>query len=313
MPTDDAPNERIVAILNPSSGSSDGDYRERIETALRERGAPFEFRETTEERDGKTLAREAKAEGVVRIMACGGDGTVTAVINGIGPNEPGAPPVVLIVVPGGTANLVAAALGVPEDVAEAVALAFDGEDLDVDLGRRDDTLFALGIGVGLTERLVTGATSEAKEKIGRLAYLLAMLKEVGTRPQRFELCLDGGERIHDEGVAVVIANTGEIGHGLSFAPNARLDDGRLDVCVLRHFGALDLLRLGFNTLVGRLGQDRAMRFYQAARVELDADPPLGVQIDGEPAEAKTPIVAEAIPKALRVRVPRDAESDPKRD
>ena len=237
-------------------------------------------------------------------MACGGDGTVTAVVNGLGANEEGVTDISLTIVPGGTANLVAAALGIPTDPEEAVGLAFEGADRVVDLGRRDDTLFVLGVGVGLTERLVSQASADAKERIGRWAYLFAMLKELGARPHRFELLLDGGERVTSRGVAIVIANTGEMGHGLRFAPDARLDDGLLDVCVLRHFGAGDLLRFGARTLTGRLREDRALDFYQSRRVELRADPPLEVQIDGEPVEAKTPIVAEAIPGALRVRVPR---------
>ena len=162
--------------------------------------------------------------------------------------------------------------------------------------------------MGLTERLVSDASAEAKEKIGRWAYVLAMLKELGARPHRFELVLDGGKRSVDHGVALVIANTGEMGHGMAHAPDARLDDGLLDVCVLRRFGFRDLLRLGARTLAGDLRHDRALAFHQARRVELRADPPLEVQIDGEPVAAKTPIVAEALPRALRVRVPRDAEA-----
>ncbi len=295
---------RIVVILNPESGSSDDDYRAQVERALKDGGADYEIRETTKERSGKVLAREAREEGIRSVMACGGDGTVTAVINGLEANRPGEPPVTLSIVPGGTANLVAAALGISSEIDEAVKVALTGEERDIDLGRRDDTLFALGIGVGLTERLVSQASTEAKEKIGRWAYLFAMLKELGAKPHRFELVLDGGEAIEDMGVAIVIANTGEIGHGVSFAPDAKLDDGRLDVCVLRHFGFADLVRLGVRTLTGRLREDRAMTFHQARHLELRADPPLEVQIDGETVSAKTPIVCEAVPRALRVRVPQ---------
>ncbi|RYG31133.1 diacylglycerol kinase family lipid kinase [bacterium] len=304
MPTDHAPDARIVVILNPGSGSSDEGLRDTLEKALRDGGADYEIRETTKERDGAVLAKEAREEGVRQVMACGGDGTVMAVINGLGANDEESPAVTLSIVPGGTANLIAAALGVPTDPEEAVKVALEGEERDVDLGRRDETLFALGIGVGLTERLVSEASTEAKEKIGRWAYLFAMLKEIGAKPNRFELQLDGGETIRDHGVAMVIANSGELGHGMRFAPDAKLDDGKLDVCILRHFGIGDVFRLGVRTLTGGLREDRALTFHQAHRVEFKADPPLEVQIDGEPVEAKTPIVAEAIPKALRVRVPQ---------
>lgn len=299
----------MVVILNPASGSSGEGFREEVEAAFQAKGAQYEIRETSEAKDGAALAREVREEGAGCVVVCGGDGTVMAVINGLGENKPGASPVTFAIVPGGTANLIAAALGIPTEVEEAVAVALEGTEREIDLGRRDETLFALGIGVGLTERLVSEASSEAKEKIGRWAYLFAMLKEIGARPHRFELILDEGEPIRDRGVAVVIANTGDFGGGMRFAPDARLDDGRLDVCVLRHFGVADIVRLGFRTLTGHLREDRALAFYQARRVELRATPPLEVQIDGEPVDAKTPIVAEALPKALRVRVPRKADGD----
>lgn len=292
-------------ILNPAGGTSDDDLRASIEKALKEGGADYEIRETTKERDGAVLAREARAEGVTHVAACGGDGTVMAVVNGLGANEEGKPPVTLSILAGGTANLIATALGLPTEPEEAVAVALGGKERDIDLGRRDDTLFVLGIGVGLTERLVSQTSSEAKEKIGRLAYLLALLKELGARPHGFELVLDGGKKVQSRGVALVIANTGEIGHGMSFAPDAKLDDGLLDVCVLHRFDFLDVVRLGFRTLLGKLKHDRAMSFHQSRRVELKADPPLEVQIDGEPVEAKTPILAESLPKALRVKVPAE--------
>jgi len=304
MSQDAVPKSSLVVILNPSGGTADNELRAKIERTLQQKGADFEIRETTKERDGAVLAREARKEGVRQIAACGGDGTVMAVVNGLGVNEDGKPPVTLSIFPGGTANLIAAALGIPTDPEEAVAVAMEGEERDIDLGRRDETLFVLGIGVGLTERLVSQASSEAKEKIGRWAYLLAMLKELGARPNRFDLVLDGGEKIQSRGVAVAIVNTGDIGHGMRFAPEAKLDDGRLDVCILSHFGPLDALRLGVRTIFGKVQTDRAMTFYQSRRIELQAHPPLEVQIDGEPVEAKTPIVTEALPKALRVRVPR---------
>lgn len=290
-------------ILNPGSGSSDQEFRENLEKALQKRGANFEIRETTKEKSGADHARKAKEEGFLNVTACGGDGTVMSVINGLGENQQGSSPVTLSIIPAGTANLLATALKIPTDIEEAIAVAFDGAKRDIDLGRRDDTLFALGIGVGLTERLVSQASSEAKEKLGRFAYFFALIKEVGAKPHHFQLCLDGGPSIPSHGVAVVIANVGDLGRGMHFAPDAKPDDGMLDVCILHRFHLLDVFRLGFHAVFGGLQKDRELTFHKARRIELEAKPPLEVQIDGEPVEAKTPILAEILPNALRVRVP----------
>jgi len=299
-----ASSERMVIILNPGSGSSDEGFRERLEKAFQQRGAAFEIRETTKQKSGADLAREAREEGILHVAACGGDGTVMSVINGLGENRKDSPRVTLSIIPAGTANLLATALEIPTDPEEAVAVALDGVERDIDLGRRDDTLFALGIGIGLTERLVSQAGTEAKEKLGRFAYFLALIKEIGAKPHEFQLCLDGGKAIRSQGVAVVIANVGDLGRGMHFAPDAKPDDGMLNLCILHRFGVLDVFRLGFLAIFGGLKKDRELTFLKARRVELEAKPPLQVQIDGEPVEAKTPIVAEVLPNALRVRVPR---------
>ncbi|MBV9468041.1 MAG: diacylglycerol kinase family lipid kinase [Abitibacteriaceae bacterium] len=302
-------NKPMIVILNPASGSVDENYRPQIEKALQIRGAEFEVRETTKEKGGGELAAEAVREGATHLVACGGDGTVMAIVNGIGKNDPGsesqAQPsqVTLSIIPGGTANLLAAALDIPTTIDEAVAVAVAGEDREIDLGCCGEHLFALGLGLGLTERLVSQASAQQKEKFGKLAYAIAMLKELGARPHTFSFKLDDKRSRRAKGVAIVIANAGEIGGGVRFAPRAKMDDGLLDLCILHRFYFRDFLRMAIRGLLGQLQQDRAVSFFQARRVEIRSDPPLDLQIDGEEVDKEVPLVAEVKPKALRVRVP----------
>jgi YegS/Rv2252/BmrU family lipid kinase len=391
-------NEKLIVILNPKSGSSGPDFRRDIETALQSRGAEYEIRLTTLEISGGQLAQEAIVEGAIHLVACGGDGTVMSVVNGVGKsdrrlqerpqttkkqnesaegetqnsktgdeasantsnadnansdnaNEEEAsankanaadakssdaksndesapsstaskdsktqdekardegeekedmPSVTLSIVPGGTANLLAQALGIPTDVESAVACVVAGEDRVIDLGRCGEYLFALGLGIGLTERLVSQASTQAKEKIGRLAYVVAMLKELGAKPHTFTLKRDDKRSHRKRGVAVVIANAGEIGGKMKFAPDALMDDGLLDVCILHRFFLRDVFRMMWSTLIGDIRQDRAISFYQARHIELGSNPPLDLQIDGEVVDLTTPLVVDVVPRALRVRVP----------
>ena len=164
-------NERMTVILNPASGSAGEDLHAVVEQALRARGAEFEIRETTPEIGGDQLAEAAVREGAEHIVACGGDGTVMAVVNGIGKTDEGRKPgvdpkVTMSIIPRGTANLLAAALEIPTDTEEAIAVAVAGEDHFIDLGRCCEYLFALGIGLGLTERFVAKSSAEEKEKLG---------------------------------------------------------------------------------------------------------------------------------------------------
>ncbi|MDF2439527.1 MAG: hypothetical protein JWN98_511 [Abditibacteriota bacterium] len=318
----------LIVILNPASGSSDADFKAAVESALQSRGAEYELRLTTPEISAAVLATEAVRDGAEHIIACGGDGTIMSVVNGLATAEAEAkeaakaengeetvplvsdtkpevrePQVTLSIVPGGTANLVATALGISSDVEEAVATALVGEDRVIDLGRCGEHRFALGLGLGLTERLVSQASARDKERFGKLAYGFAMLRELGARPHNFRVRLDGGRIKRARGVAVVVANAGDIGGKMQFAPRAEMDDAKLDLCILHRFYFRDLVRMFVRLLLGQLPADRAVSFFQARRIEIHSDPPLDLQIDGEVVDQVIPLVAEVLPRALKVRVP----------
>lgn len=286
-----------------------------MEAAFAQRGATPDIRATTPSVSATQLAKAAVKEGVTHLVVCGGDGTVMGAVNGLGcedtvvrrdqPAEAQTrPQVTLSIIPAGTANLLATALHIPVDVEKAVETAMTGVDKEIDLGWCGDHLFALGLGLGLTEKLVSQASAVQKERLGKLAYAIAMLRELGARPHQFTFRLDGGSSQRARGVAVVVANAGEIGGGVCFAPDARMDDDRLDLCILHRFHWHDLLRMAWRALRRQLPQDRAVSFYQARRIEIGSQPPLDLQIDGEPVDEQTPLAATVIPRALRVRVPR---------
>jgi YegS/Rv2252/BmrU family lipid kinase len=295
----------LIVILNPKSGSSGPDFRAQIEAALQGNSASYEIRETQPDVSAAELARAAAQEGATHIIAAGGDGTIMSVVNGLG-REGGAK---LSIIPGGTANLLATALGIPADPEKAVQVALTGQEQVLDLGECGDKLFALGLGLGLTEKLVSQASAEEKEKLGRLAYLKAMLEELGARPSRFKFQLDDNEPQLAAGVAAVVANAGDIGGGLHFAPDAKMDDGLLDLCILHRFYWRDFVRLIWRGLRGDLPEDRVVSFYQAKKIRLEATPPLDLQIDGEVVDMQTPLEAKVRPKGLRVTVPRMAEEN----
>ncbi|HEX9996351.1 MAG TPA: diacylglycerol kinase family protein [Abditibacterium sp.] len=294
----------IVAVFNPKSGSSGEEFRAEIEKALQSRGADFEIRETDVNDGAIPAVCSAVEEGVEQIIACGGDGTIMSAVNGLAKAE-SEPKTIFSIIPGGTANLLAQALGIPQDVEKAVEIALAGRDRLIDLGECGPHVFALGLGMGLTEKLVSGASAKEKEVLGRLAYGKAMLAELGQKPHRFSFQLDGGEKQSAAGVAIVVANAGEISNNWKFAPDAEMDDGVLDLCILHRFYFRDLLRLMWRGLLGNLPEDRAISFFQAKTIEIQSNPPLDMQIDGEEVDTKPPLSIKVRPKALLVRVPHE--------
>ncbi len=315
-------NDVLALIFNPASGSARAaaddngipGFREQIEKALQAQNANYEFYETTKERGADAIAQQLAKEGAQHIVVCGGDGTVMGAVNGLfrGQEKTDVPNPILSIVPAGTANLLATALGISTEVEKAVKTAIEGRDTEIDLGRCGESVFALGLGLGLTERLVSQASARDKEKLGKWAYAKAMYNELGAPPTKFRFKIDNGAEQTDSGVAVVVANAGDMGGKLQFAPDARMDDGLLDLCILHRFSIKDAARMLVKMLIGKLPSDRAVTFLQAKEIEILSEPPLDLQIDGEEVDGGTPLTASVMPNALRVRVPQeqiDEETD----
>ena len=290
----------FAIIINPGGGNSDEEFATKIRDGFQASGRKFLSLETDPEKGAAPAVEEALQKGVSTIVVCGGDGTVMSAVNALGKSDSQA---TLAIIPGGTANLLATALQIPTDVEKALEIALDGETQSIDLGDCDGTLFALGLGLGLTEKLISQTSSEEKERWGKLAYAKALLSELGARPHQFSFELDDAPTQTARGVAIIIANAGDAGGSLKFAPDAKMDDGKLDLVILHRFEPKDAARILWNGLRGQMDQDRAISTFQAAKISIVSDPPLDLQIDGEEVEIKPPLVTQARPKALKIKAP----------
>ncbi len=294
----------FALILNPGSGSNDEKLVQIVRGALEKSGRKFLCLETDPDKGAAPAVEKAIESGVHTVIVCGGDGTVMSTVNAIGKAEGD---LKLAIVPGGTANLLARALGVPLDAESAMAVALEGDERQIDLGACGDMLFALGLGLGLTEKLVSQSSSEEKEKLGKWAYVKSLLEEIGARPSTFTYTLDAGEEQSTQGVAVVVANAGTISGNIEFAPGAKMDDGQLDLVILHRLDARDLMRLAWKAVFGTMENDRAVTCLAGKTIEVKTNPPLDLQIDGETVKLHPPLRVEVRPGALRVAVPTEKQ------
>lgn len=292
--------EDLTVIVNPKSGSVKSDTDLDIQSALEDRGVRHKVLEIAEGVDAESLTRQAIEHGAQHIVVSGGDGTVMAVMNGI---LKSGEDVLLSVSPGGTANLIAGALGVSAGIEEAIKTALFGPEKRVDVAKCGDRFLALGVGIGLAEKLVSGTDEEIKHKVGRLAYAVAALKELGARPRRFRLVPADGEPVEVPAVGIVVANVGGIGQRIKFAPDAKVDDGLLDVCVLHRLGLRDAVRLAWKAILGGLEDDRAVSYYQWPSVRIESQGRWPIQIDGEEVDLTTPLTVEVVPRSVRMTIP----------
>lgn len=291
---------RVTLIVNAakSDAKAAAALHETVTSALAEAGWPKpEMVMTTAEDSGTGLARAAVASGAELVVACGGDGTVNAVAEALA--DTGVP---LGVLPLGTGNLLAANLNLPRRPDEAIAVLIRGADRRIDLGGVGERVFVGMAGLGLDAAMIADASEPLKARVGWPAYVPSIVRHLRDRGERITLRVDGRRVRHSRVKALVIGNVGRLHGGVDLLPDARPDDGLLDVVVLEPSGRLAgwagvLVRL----LLRRDGSPISR--YRARTVEARSRRPVAIELDGDPYRTATALSVRVRPGALLVRTP----------
>jgi diacylglycerol kinase family enzyme len=254
---------------------------------------------TTRDDAGAGLAGDALAAGAGLVIAVGGDGTVRACAQALAGT--GVP---LAIVPMGTANLTARALGVPPELGAALATGFGGHERRIDLAAADGVSYAAMAGIGVDAAVVGGTPGGLKARAGWLAYVAAgAWHALGPRAV-FLIRLDGAARpLIRRARSVVVGNAGLLPGGFGLLPDARLDDGLLDVAILGPASPLGWARVGYRIMTGSRHEDRRLERHRARRVEIYAGIELPREADGEVIPPGRSLTVTVSPGALLVRVP----------
>ena len=306
-------------VINSTLARDLGRFRRRCREAAAAGGWEPSFLETTLDDRGFGLAGAAVAAGARMVVAAGGDGTVRACAQALAGTQ-----VPLAIVPLGTANLAARALGIPPRIGGSLAAAFGGHERRIDLavagaarcGRRRDhdagtrtraapagLTFAAMAGIGLDAEVVAATPRLLKRRAGWLAYAVAGVAHLAGRGERFTVRLDDDEPLARQARCVVVGNAGLLPGGFTLLPRARLDDGLLDVGILAPSGAAGWLRVAHRVLTrsGRGGPQ--LERHQARRVEIKAETELPREVDGEVITPGRSLTVTLLRRALTVRVP----------
>jgi diacylglycerol kinase (ATP) len=246
--------------------------------------------------EGEKLAAEAVAAGTGAVVSVGGDGSAHNALQAVaGTSTP------LAVVPAGTGNDLALALGIPRDpIAAARAAAEDllaGSVRTVDAGRTGDRWWATVLCCGF-DSAVTDRANRLRWPRGRRRYDVAILAELAQlRPREVTLTLDGETSVVPV-TLVAVGNTSWYGGGMRVCPGADPTDGLFDVTVVGPLSRLQLIRQRPRLTAGTHVENAAVTVFRAARVELSS-PGVTTYADGERV-APLPAVAECVPGALRI-------------
>jgi YegS/Rv2252/BmrU family lipid kinase len=291
-------------VINRTLVRDLGKFRRRCQAAAAASGWEPSFLETTLDDRGLGLARGAVAAGAQLVVVAGGDGTVRACAQALAGTR-----IPLAVVPLGTANLAARALGVPSGTGRALAAGFGGRERRIDLavaetgGGTGALTFAAMAGIGLDAEVVAATPRLLKSRAGWLAYATSGVAHLAGRAEHFTVRLDDGEPWARRARCVVVGNAGLLPGGFALLPRARLDDGVLDVGILAPSGPAGWLRVAHRVLTGSGREDGQLERHQARRIEITAETELPREVDGEVIAPGRSLTVTLLRRVLTVRVP----------
>lgn len=280
---------------------------QRVMNVLRERGWSIDAAETARRGDATQFARDAAAEKFDALIAVGGDGTVNEVANGLVDST-----TAFGVLPSGTANVWAKEMGLPlGDLETAARRIADADIRAIDVGEVhgptiEPRVFVLWSGVGL-DALITSNIEpqrEMKRRLGALMFWLVGIRDAWSYRGKRVTLVAGDKRLRRRVILALAANVQLYGGIVRIAPNARVDDGLLDLIVLKGTGfwatAWHLMRV----LFGAHLHDPQVEIYSVPYIAVDGKD-LRVHVDAEPI-GFAPVEIRVRPRALRVLVPKTA-------
>lgn len=269
---------------------------------LRREGHALEVRVTWERGDAARLVGEAAREGVERVIAGGGDGSVNEIANGLMAVDPAVRPA-LGILPLGTANDFATACGVPADPVGALLLAATGMPVPVDLARANDAAFVNVASGGFGAAVTVDTPVELKNFLGGGAYtIMGLLKAISFRPYECAIRTPQGA-VEGSVVIGAICNGRQAGGGQPLAPHALIDDGLLDVVFLRPFPVASVPQVAAE-ITGRVASAEFVMRLRVPWIELEAREPFPINLDGEPI-AESRIRFAVAPGCVRLVLPAD--------
>lgn len=294
-----------MIVFNPTAGQS-GVYESEVRVAAdvwREHAWDVDVRPTMGPGDATRLAREAVAQNYDLVVAAGGDGTINEVVNGLARSK-----TALATLPLGTVNVWARELGLPLHPRAAAEALLSWTMRPIDLGLAGDRYFLLMAGIGFDAAVTAGVHSEAKRRLGMLAYVVSGIDHVvRIRGTRTRLVLDG-KKFKGRVLLVVVGNSQLYGGFVKITHRATIDDGLLDVCVIKGDGMASALVHLVAIFSRRYSDNREIDYYRARTVKITSSPALPVQVDGDTI-GFTPITIRVVPGALHALMPPHMTGD----
>lgn len=263
---------------------------------------------TTGEGDATLAAADAVERGFDVIIAAGGDGTLYEVINGMA-EKPNRPP--LGIIPLGTTNDFARAMAIPKNWESACDIITRGYERVIDLGKANQRYFINIAGGGSLTELTYEVPSKLKTMLGQLAYYMKGLEKLPRlRPIELYIRADGRE-MHEEVMIFLISNTNSVAGFEKLLPDASIDDGLLDVIIVKKCNLVELIRVVTLALRGEHLNDPNLIHFQTKHIQVTSPDYTQLNLDGE-FGGTLPGTFSVLPSHLRIFVDESGNSSYRR-
>ena len=279
---------------------------------LREHVGALDIVMTVAEGDAARAAAAAVRDGYDHLFVAGGDGTLNEAVNGVGATPGGFDTVTFAVIPLGTGNDFATALGIPSDIGDALSAIVHGRTVAVDVGRLNDRYFINVSAGGFIAEVSEAVDPKLKTLAGKLAYLIGGAQVLFSHePVAARVRTSTGRDADVMLTLFAVCNSRLIGGGRLIAPDASIDDGLFDVCLIEEMPTIDFLALLRRVANGEHVADDRVDYFRTPDVELTFARPTKVNTDGEVLEA-TSCRYQLRPAALQIIAPATPMASPLR-
>ena len=301
-------NKRVAVIFNPKGGSAKTGLIDQLKALLTSLGITLvQYTTTAAPGSARDLAIQAAAEGADLVIACGGDGTVCQVAEGL--MESGIP---MAVLPAGTGNLFARAFNSQPDVNKFVELITSGQPQPLDMmlltyndleGKPHEQLYLVAVGLGKISDAISFASAKWKQRLGKLVYVWRVLKAcLRPNPVTYRFISDDGKAEATAEAAAVFAINTVPPSMATLSRGCNASDGLLDVVAMRATGFFSLLNFSLRMASGRPDLSPHYLRMRAKKVRIETNRPVCPNIDGDPGHLTQAMEISTLPQAVKVIV-----------
>ena len=292
------PDVAVVAHSRKSFGGGLPELRKVL--AAEGVTAPL-WHEVAKSRRAPEHAQRAAARGVDVLFVWGGDGTVQRCIDAVAGTD-----TAVAILPAGTANLLAMNLQIPDDITEAVRIGLHGDRRRMDTGSVNGERFTVMAGAGFDARMISEADRGLKDRLGRAAYLYTGMRNLGARRMKATVDVDGERFFKGPVSCVLAANVGTILGGIEAFPDARPDDGLLELGVVTAKNPVEWARVFGRLTFGRAEDSAFAEITRGAKVRIRFDRKVPYELDGGARPARKELRIKARPHSITICVPAKA-------